>query len=46
MSKVEGRAETLTVEVGGQGGRCMEMLTELRELLNYSHSCSVKEVEL
>lgn len=39
MSKVEGSADTLTAEAGGQGGNGMEMPAELRELSNYSHSC-------
>lgn len=41
-----GSSERLTSRTGGQGSGCMEMPAELRELLNYSYSCSVKEVGL
>lgn len=39
MSKVERNAETVTAEAAGQGGNGMEMPAELREFLNYPHSC-------
>lgn len=39
MGKVEGNAEMITAEAAGQSGNGMEMPAELREFLNYPHSC-------